>query len=68
MFNQPFPLSISMIRGLALGPNRLCFDLSMSEQTRTCMDFPLLLFLLPRTNPHPQLPTPEVAQLVVAGA
>lgn len=65
MFNQPFPLSISMIRGLALGPNRLCFDLSMSEQTRTCMDFPLLLL---RTNPHPQLPTPEVAQLVVAGA
>lgn len=34
MFNRPFSLSISMIRGLALGLNQaLCFDLSASGQT-----------------------------------
>lgn len=32
MFNQPFPLSISMIRALTLGLNpALCFDLSASQ-------------------------------------
>lgn len=52
MFNQPFLLSISMIRGPALSLTQaLCFDLSASKQMRTC---PGLLFSSSSPGPPAQ--------------